>query len=308
LLLQGDDRHSVVPSLAVLHTLFVREHNRLAKALGYLNPMWNDEKIFQEARKIVAAMLQHITYNEYLPSVIGKAHMKAYGLYSKPKGFSTVYDPKVNPTVSNAFGVAAFRYGHSQIPNLQGQLYNDFKKIKAVPVERTFNRPSMLFDDYGKGCERNGLWQANSVQAKTGSVTQLQTMEVSQSLSSSESVNYSSNIGPPVMLVINQEETTNKLTAVDSSNLQTLMVPNPLISDMYHLQNNFSSIYALAQANLVAQTQQDIVKQLQTEESGVVQALPTQQQPVLSPKIHLPQISAVHQGNVRKLNPLFSVF
>ena len=49
-----------------MHVVWVREHNRIVRALRSLNPQWSDETLFQVARKIVGAELQHITYNEWL--------------------------------------------------------------------------------------------------------------------------------------------------------------------------------------------------------------------------------------------------
>lgn len=54
-----------------LHRLFLAEHNRLAFELIRANPHWDDEDIFLEARRIVIAEIQHITYSEWLPVVIG---------------------------------------------------------------------------------------------------------------------------------------------------------------------------------------------------------------------------------------------
>ena len=67
----GDDRTNDGVSLMTFHTLFVREHNRLAEKLAELNPTWDDERLFQKARKINIAQYQHIVYKEFLPLLIG---------------------------------------------------------------------------------------------------------------------------------------------------------------------------------------------------------------------------------------------
>lgn len=68
----GDVRTNQNPGLAILQIILLREHNRIADVLQHLNPHWDDELTFQEARRINIAQYQHISYYEWLPIFLGK--------------------------------------------------------------------------------------------------------------------------------------------------------------------------------------------------------------------------------------------
>jgi len=108
--LAGDARVNEQTVLALVHTLFVREHNRICDELASINPHWNDETVFHETRHIMAALMQHITYNEFLPMVLGKEVMHRHGLVLLRDGYSDSYDSSTNPTTANGFASAAFRF------------------------------------------------------------------------------------------------------------------------------------------------------------------------------------------------------
>uniref|UniRef100_A0A183BPF2 Chorion peroxidase n=1 Tax=Globodera pallida TaxID=36090 RepID=A0A183BPF2_GLOPA len=76
----GSEHVNFLPSLTALHTLFIRQHNRVATQLMALNRDWSDEQLFQTTRRIVIAQLQHITYEEWLPLVLGRERWVRSGL------------------------------------------------------------------------------------------------------------------------------------------------------------------------------------------------------------------------------------
>ncbi|XP_004536576.1 peroxidase [Ceratitis capitata] len=142
--------------LTCMHTLMAREHNRIATALGQINKHWDDETIFQEARRINIAIVQHITYNEFLPILLGKEVMEKFGLVLQKDGYWDGYDPKVNPGIIDAFAGAAFRFGHSLLPTAVERWSKAHKFIASKRLSDLIRRPYDLYragvlDEYFMG-------------------------------------------------------------------------------------------------------------------------------------------------------------
>ncbi|XP_053311840.1 myeloperoxidase-like [Spea bombifrons] len=131
--LAGDVRVNEQPGLLSFHTLFVREHNRIATELHRLNPTWSEEILYQETRKVIGAILQKITYKDWLPLLLGSEMSTVLPPYRS-------YSESVDPRVANVFTIA-FRMGHTLIQPFiyrLGEGYRPHMPEPQVPIHKTF--------------------------------------------------------------------------------------------------------------------------------------------------------------------------
>ncbi|XP_029348712.1 peroxidasin-like [Acyrthosiphon pisum] len=142
----GDTRANAYPQLNAVYTMWVREHNRIARELYKENLFWSDEELFREAKKITTAFIQHITYNEWLPALLGVNYTKENGLGLE---YRTKYDETADPSVSNSFATAILPFANSMIgDSISGYQYIDGpSKVRTHPggqygtLKGNYNQP-----------------------------------------------------------------------------------------------------------------------------------------------------------------------
>jgi len=129
----GDFRGNSITPLMVIQALLIREHNRVATGLSAVNPCWDDETLYQEARAIVIAKIQIITYGEMLPALYESRYDEYIGDY-------TGYDPTVKPILTNEFVTAGFRIGHSLLSDSFPRLDSDNNPlpIRSLNLRNSF--------------------------------------------------------------------------------------------------------------------------------------------------------------------------
>lgn len=132
--LAGDVRANEQLILLAMHTLWVREHNRIATEIKTKNPNLTSDQVFYSARRKVIALNQAITFNEFLPTLIG--NIPAY----------TGYDPTVNASVSNEFSTGLYRLGHSMVSEKIQRLDSSLNTIAEgySSLRDAFFRPDRL--------------------------------------------------------------------------------------------------------------------------------------------------------------------
>jgi len=138
LFLAGDIRANENSALSSMQTLWMREHNRLADEISDGDPSLTDEDIYQQARAIVRGELQAITYNEFLPALLGAHTLGDY----------TGYDAYVNAGIVNEFSTAAYRFGHSMLSSELQRAGPDWETAPEgdIALRDAFFTPQPLLD------------------------------------------------------------------------------------------------------------------------------------------------------------------
>jgi hypothetical protein len=135
LFLAGDVRANENIELTALQTLFVREHNRLATQYAQADPTLTDEQVYQKARTYVIGEIESITYNQFLPALLGQNAIAPY------RG----YNPNVNSGIGTEFSTAAYRFGHSMLGNDIEFLDNNGNDVRdAIPLANAFFNPAVV--------------------------------------------------------------------------------------------------------------------------------------------------------------------
>ncbi|MEO1084724.1 MAG: peroxidase family protein, partial [Acidobacteriota bacterium] len=141
LFVAGDVRANEQVGLAAMHTLFVREHNRLAEILRGEEPELTGDEIYNRVRRIVGAQMQVITYREFLPALLGPGALRPYQGYRE----------NVDATIANDFSTAAYRFGHSTLSPTLLRLEADGSTIDQghLALRDAFFQPHRLVDEGG---------------------------------------------------------------------------------------------------------------------------------------------------------------
>uniref|UniRef100_A0A8C7L662 Myeloid-specific peroxidase n=1 Tax=Oncorhynchus kisutch TaxID=8019 RepID=A0A8C7L662_ONCKI len=142
----GDVRVDENIALTSIHTMFLREHNRLAGALLRLNPHWDSETLYQEARKIMGAYTQVFVFRDYLPHIVGPDTM------ARQLGRYPGYNKTIDPSIANVFATAAYRFAHLAIQPTLSRLDINNKEnpmFPSVPLFKAFFTPWRLVFEGG---------------------------------------------------------------------------------------------------------------------------------------------------------------
>ncbi|XP_065080087.1 chorion peroxidase [Ochlerotatus camptorhynchus] len=145
----GDERANENLHLTSMHLIWARHHNNLTGELQKINPDWDDERLFQEGRRILAAQMQHITYREFVPVIIGENISEQMELTPNPDNDRDTYNVSVDPSIANVFAASAFRFAHTLLPGLMKQTHDPTSSPSGIELHKMLFNPYSLYGKTG---------------------------------------------------------------------------------------------------------------------------------------------------------------
>ncbi|KAL7548615.1 hypothetical protein ACHAWF_011888 [Thalassiosira exigua] len=153
LFLAGDVRANENVALLATHTLWLREHNYWADRIRASDPELDGDGVFKLARVLVTAIMQKITYDEFLPALLGEDGVPAYDGY---KGGTDV-------RLENVVTSCAYRL-HTLVGS---SLVRDFGNgtVDRLPLEDAFFAPDQIessgLDPFLRGMAANACEESD---------------------------------------------------------------------------------------------------------------------------------------------------
>ena len=151
----GDDRGNMHIQLITLHVQFFRLHNLIASRLSFVNPHWDDERLFQESKRLNGAIFQQIAFGEHLPLVIGPEYMMKHDLYPRSQGYYHGYSQLIEGAASITVAHAAYRLHNIVVGRLglyqakgSTQSKNGYKYVvnREIQLADTYFDPKVLYN------------------------------------------------------------------------------------------------------------------------------------------------------------------
>ena len=147
----GDVRANEQVGLLATHSLFMREHNRVADEIKtrldsgetalvdklQASGLSQGDFIFESARKVVGAQMQIITYDQWLPVVLGENALDEY----------SGYNDQIDASISTEFSTAAFRFGHTMLSPDILRVDNEGNTVASLSLRDSFFNPDEVLDN-----------------------------------------------------------------------------------------------------------------------------------------------------------------
>lgn len=174
----GGDRTNSATQVAMMNTLFLREHNRVAFEIANANPTWDDDRVFETTRNTIIVLFIKIVVEEYINHIsqipfrfLAEPSFAHYAPWNKPNWITTEFSllyrwhslvPESITWNGKNLPVAATFMNNQLL--LGTGLAKAFEYLSAEPAGRmgAFNTPDSLMR-----VEELALWQGEICELAT---------------------------------------------------------------------------------------------------------------------------------------------